>query len=381
MTDTAHEAAAGNGTTGGASGREAAVFGRIEAFRRRRPRLRDEVVTLAHGAGGKASAALLDAVFLPAFAPTPEGGEEAAAPLTDAAVLDLPSGERLAFSTDSYVVKPLRFPGGSAGHLAVHGTINDLAMMGAHPMAISAAFVLEEGMPIDVLREVVADMAEAAAAAGVPVVTGDTKVVDRGAADGMYITTAGVGVIPAGVELAAAKVEVGDVVLLSGTMGDHGTAVMLARGDLALEADIASDTAPLHTLVEDLLAAAPRTRWLRDSTRGGVGTVCNELARDADLTVVLDETALPVRPEVAAACELLGIDPLYVANEGKLVAVVAHDEAEAALNAMRAHPQGSAAVRVGEIHAEPPGIVVLRTAMGGTRIVDMLVGDPLPRIC
>ena len=380
MTDTAHDPAARNGDGGGASGREAAVFGRIEAFRRRRPRLRDEVVTLAHGAGGKASAALLDAVFLPAFAAAPEEGA-AAAPLTDAAVLHLPSGERLAFSTDSYVVKPLRFPGGSAGHLAVHGTINDLAMMGARPVAISAAFVLEEGVPIDVLREVVADMAEAAAAAGVPVVTGDTKVVDRGAADGMYITTAGVGIIPAGLELAAAKVAVGDVVLLSGTMGDHGTAVMLARGDLALEADIASDTAPLHTMVEDLMEAAPHTRWLRDSTRGGVGTVCNELARDADLTVVLDEMALPVRPEVAAACELLGIDPLYVANEGKLVAVVAPDEADAALDAMRAHPQGSGAVRVGEIHAEPPGIVVLRTAMGGTRIVDMLVGDPLPRIC
>jgi hydrogenase expression/formation protein HypE len=357
----------------GPGDREAAVFGRIEAFRRRRPRLRDEVVTLAHGAGGKASAALLSAVFLPAFA--------APAPLTDAAVVELASGERLAFSTDSYVVQPLRFPGGSAGHLAVHGTINDLAMMGARPLALSAAFVLEEGLPIDALREVVADMAEAAAAAGVPVVTGDTKVVQRGAADGMYISTAGVGVIPPDRELSAAKVAVGDVVLVSGTMGDHGTAVMLARGDLALEADIVSDTAPLHGMVEQLLAAAPHTRWLRDSTRGGVGTVCNELARDADLTVVLDETALPVRPEVAAACEILGIDPLYVANEGKLVAVVPPDEAAAALSALRAHPHGSGGMQVGEIHAEPAGIVVLRTAMGGTRIVDMLVGDPLPRIC
>jgi hydrogenase expression/formation protein HypE len=357
---------------------EAAVFGRIEAFRRRRPRLRDQVVTLAHGAGGKASAALLEAVFLPAF--TPAATDERP-PLTDAAVVDLPSGERLAFSTDSYVVKPLRFPGGSAGHLAVHGTINDLAMVGARPAAISAAFVLEEGMAIDLLREVVADMAAAAAAAGVPVVTGDTKVVERGAADGMYITTAGVGVIPAGRELAAAQVVVGDVVLASGTMGDHGTAVMLARGDLALEADIESDTAPLHELVEHLLAAAPDTRWLRDPTRGGVGTVCNELARDADVTVVLEEAWLPVRPAVAAACELLGIDPLYVANEGKLIAVVPPEQADAALAAMRADPRGSGAVRVGAIHAEPPGIVVLRTAMGGTRIVDMLVGDPLPRIC
>jgi hydrogenase expression/formation protein HypE len=375
MTDTVRD-------EGVATDREAVVFERIEAFRRRRPRLRDDVVTLAHGAGGKASAALLDAVFLPAFAPTDgEGGEAGETALTDAAVLTLPTGERLAFSTDSYVVTPLRFPGGSVGHLAVNGTVNDLAMMGARPLALSAAFVLEEGLPIETLREVVADLAEAAAAAGVRVVTGDTKVVDRGAADGMYITTAGVGVIPAGRELAAAKVAVGDIVLASGTMGDHGTAVMLARGDLALEADIASDSAPLHELMEALLAAAPGTRWLRDSTRGGVGTVCNELARDANVTVVLDEPVLPVRPEVAAACELLGIDPLYVANEGKLIAVVAPDEAEAALAAMRAHPSGSGAVRIGEIVAEPPGIVVLRTAMGGTRNVDMLVGDPLPRIC
>ena len=359
--------------------REAVVFERIEAFRRRRPRLRDDVVTLAHGAGGKASAALLEAVFLPALAHS--DGEGKRPPQTDAALLHLASGERLAFSTDSYVVKPLRFPGGSAGHLAVHGTINDLAMMGARPIALSAAFVLEEGMAIDVLREVVADMAEAAASAGVPVVTGDTKVVDHGAADGMYITTAGVGVVPAGRDLAAAKVEVGDVVLVSGTMGDHGTAVMLARGDLALEADIASDTAALHGIVEHLLAAAPGTRWLRDSTRGGVGTVCNELARDTDLTVLLDEESLPIQPAVAAACELLGIDPLYVANEGKLVAVVPPEEADAALDALRSHPLGSGAARVGEIHAEPPGIVVLRTSMGGTRIVDMLVGDPLPRIC
>jgi hydrogenase expression/formation protein HypE len=375
MTDTVRD-------EGAVTDREAVVFERIEAFRRRRPRLRDDVVTLAHGAGGKASAALLDAVFLPAFAPIDgEGSGDGDTALTDAAVLTLPTGERLAFSTDSYVVTPLRFPGGSVGHLAVNGTVNDLAMMGARPLALSAAFVLEEGFPIETLREVVADLAEAAAAAGVRVVTGDTKVVDRGAADGMYITTAGVGLIPAGRELAAAKVAVGDIVLASGTMGDHGTAVMLARGDLALEADIASDSAPLHELMEALLAAAPGTRWLRDSTRGGVGTVCNELARDANVTVVLDEPVLPVRPEVAAACELLGIDPLYVANEGKLIAVVAPDEAEAALAAMRAQPSGSGAVRIGEIVAEPPGIVVLRTAMGGTRIVDMLVGDPLPRIC
>ena len=357
------------------TGREQAVFERIESFRRRRPRLLDDVVTLAHGAGGKASAALLDAVFLPAFA------DNTSAVQTDAAVMTLPSGERLAFSTDSYVVKPLRFPGGSVGHLAVHGTVNDLAMMGARPLGLSAAFVLEEGFPIDSLREIVADMAEAAAVAGVPIVTGDTKVVDRGAADGMYISTAGIGLIPMNRRLAAETVADGDIVISSGTIGDHGTAVMLARGDLALEADIVSDTAPLNELMELLLAAAPSTRWLRDPTRGGVGTVCNELARDCNLTIVLDESALPVRPAVAAACELLGIDPLYVANEGKFIAVVAPEEADVAISAMRAHPMGRDAIRIGEIQCEPPGIVVLLTTFGGTRIVDMLVGDPLPRIC
>jgi hydrogenase expression/formation protein HypE len=359
----------------GTVGREEAVFGRIEAFRRRRPRLLDEVVTLAHGAGGKASAALLDAIFMPAFS------NDILRQQSDAALLTLPSGERLAFSTDSFVVKPLRFPGGSAGHLAVHGTINDLAMVGGRPLALSAAFVLEEGFPMGTLREIVADMAEAALVAGVHIVTGDTKVVEHGAADGMYISTSGVAAVPAGRELGAAKVREGDVVISSGTIGDHGTAVMLARGDLALEADIVSDTAPLHGLVECLLAASPSTRWLRDATRGGLGTVCNELARDCNLTVVLEEEALPVRPAVAAACELLGIDPLYVANEGKMVVVVGPEDAADALAALREHPLGRDAARIGDIRAEPPGLVVLLTSFGGTRIVDMLVGDPLPRIC
>jgi hydrogenase expression/formation protein HypE len=358
------------------SGRdEHAVLERIETFRRRRPRLTDDVVTLAHGAGGKASAALIDSVFLEAFA------NDALAPLGDGACLTLPSGERLAFSTDSFVVKPLRFPGGSIGTLAVHGTINDLAMVGARPQWLSAAFVVEEGFPIADLRGVVADMAAAAEAAGVKIVTGDTKVVDRGAADGLYVTTAGVGVIPADRQLSADRVQAGDVVLVSGTIADHGMAVMLARGDLALEADIQSDTAPLGGLVDALFAAAPSTRWLRDPTRGGVGTVCNELARDTNLAVVLDERLLPVNPPVAGACDLLGIDPLYVANEGKLIAVVAPEEADAALAAMRAHPFGGGAARIGEIRPDPEGIVVLLTSFGGTRIVDMLVGDPLPRIC
>ena len=356
-------------------GRQELVLDRVEAFRRRRPRLTDEVVTLAHGAGGKASAALVDAVFLEAFR------NDALEPLGDGAVLELPSGERLAFSTDSYVVKPRRFPGGSIGHLAVHGTVNDLAMCGARPRWLSAGFVLEEGFAVEELRGIVADMAEAAACAGVLIVTGDTKVVDTGAADGLYITTAGIGVVPAGRRLGPDLVRPGDVVLVSGTLGDHGIAVMLARGDLDLEADIVSDTAPLADLVEALLTAAPGTRWLRDPTRGGVGTVCNELAAEAHVAVVLQEAALPLHRAVVGACDLLGIDPLYVANEGKLVAVVPAAEADAALQALRTHSLGAEAAVIGRIAAEPEHIVLLETAFGGTRIVDMLVGDPLPRIC
>ncbi len=359
--------------------REEAVLDRIEAFRRRRPRLTDEVVTLAHGAGGKASAALIDSVFLEAFAPVPAG--RPAPPPADAACLPLPGGVRLAFSTDSFVVTPRRFPGGSLGHLAVHGTVNDLAMAGAHPLWLSAAFVIEEGFPVAELRELVGEMAAAAADAGVSIATGDTKVVDRGAADGLYITTAGVGVIPPERRLGPELVRPGDRVLVSGTIGDHGMAVMLARGNLELEADIRSDTAPLNRLIDALLAVAPSTRWLRDPTRGGVGTVCNELAQACELGVVLDEASLPVDAAVGGACDLLGIDPLYVANEGKLVAVVPEAEVGAALAAMRANPIGRRAEVIGEIVADPPGIVVLRTTFGGTRIVDMLVGDPLPRIC
>ena len=355
--------------------REAAVLDRITAFRRRRPRLTDEVITLAHGAGGKASAALVDAVFLDAFVGADHG------PLPDAATLELPGGQRLAFSTDTFVVSPWRFPGGSIGHLAINGTVNDVAVQGGQPVWLSAAFVIEEGFAVSALRGIVADMAAAAAVAGVAVVTGDTKVVGRGAADGIFVTTAGLGVIPPGRSLGPELVRPGDSVIVSGNIGDHGMAVMLARGNLALEADIRSDTAPVNGLVEALLTAAPHTRWVRDPTRGGVGTVCNELARDAGVTVVLDEPTFPVSPAVAGACDLLGIDPLYVADEGKLVAVVAPDEAERAVTALRAEAGGQTATVIGEIAAEPEGIVVLRTTFGGTRIVDMLVGDPLPRIC
>ena len=368
-------ASGAHGADGHEPTREEVVLERIEAFRRRRPKLRDDFINSAHGAGGKASAALIDAVFLEAFRnPTLET-------LADGAVLTLPSGERLAFSTDSYVVKPHRVPGGSIGHLAVHGTVNDLSMMGARPQWISAGFIIEDGFPISELRDIVADMHEAAVMAGVDIVTGDTKVVNKGAADGCYINTAGVGVIPADVDLSARNVKPGDKVLVSGKIGDHGIAVLIARGDLALEAEIPSDTAPLNQLVERLLEAAPNTRFLRDPTRGGVATVCNEMAREAEVCVVLQESAIPVRNIVNGACEILGIDPLYVANEGKLVAVVPAGETDAALAAMKSHPFGADAAVVGEVRDEPPGIVIINTFFGGNRIVDMLVGDPLPRIC
>jgi hydrogenase expression/formation protein HypE len=286
------------------------------------------------------------------------------APLSDAALLDL-DGSRLAFTTDAYVVKPVFFPGGSIGDLAVNGTVNDLAVAGARPVALSAGFVVEEGFPLADLRRVAKDMARAAEAAGVPVATGDTKVVERGKADGVYVTTAGLGLVPPGVELGAEHVRPGDRVLVSGTLGDHGMAVLLARGDLAAALD----------------SFGPELRWMRDPTRGGLASALNELARDSGAAVVLDEEALPVRQEVAGACEILGIDPLYVANEGKMVAVVSADVAESALETLRAHPLGAEAAIVGEIRADPPGLVLLATALGGSRIVDMLVGDPLPRIC
>jgi hydrogenase expression/formation protein HypE len=346
---------------------------------RRRPPLTDTHVTLAHGAGGKSSAALTEAVFLPAF------GNPALDLLGDSAVLDVGpdvgAGARIALSTDSYVVSPIRFPGGSIGHLAVHGTVNDLAVAGAVPRWLTAAFVLEEGVAVETLRAVVADMRDAADAASVQIVAGDTKVVPKGAADGLYVTTAGVGLVPAGRDLGAHRVRPGDVVLLSGSMGRHGTAVMLARDELAIEADVTSDTAPLGGLVEALLAAAPGTAWMRDATRGGVGTVANELARASGLGVVLEEDRLPVDPVVRGACDLLGIDPIYVANEGLLVAVVPAAEADDALHALRTSPLGSDAVRVGEVVEEPAGLVAMHTAFGGTRLVDLLVGDPLPRIC
>jgi hydrogenase expression/formation protein HypE len=336
--------------------------------------LRDERITLAHGAGGKATRDLVAALFLE------ELGNEALDPLGDSAVVEAPAG-RLALTTDSYVVRPLVFPGGDIGELAVFGTVNDLAVAGARPLWLTAGFVLEEGLPVETLRRVVGSMAVAARRSGVAVAAGDTKVVGRGKADGLYVTTAGVGVLEHDVVLGAEQVRPGDRVLLSGTIADHGMAVMIARGDLKLEGDVESDTAPVHELAASLLTLGSSLRWMRDPTRGGLATALNELASQSGLAVRMRESALPVRPPVAAACEILGIDPLYVANEGKLVAVVAEDVAAEALALLRAHPLGADAVELGVIEREPEGMVLLDTALGGSRIVDMLVGDPLPRIC
>jgi hydrogenase expression/formation protein HypE len=336
--------------------------------------LRDEYVTLAHGAGGKATRALVENLFVEALS-NPLLDE-----LGDAAVGRV-GGREIAFTTDAFVVKPLFFPGGDIGELAVNGTVNDLAVAGARPLWLAASFVVEEGFPVGDLRRIAGSMARAAEAAGVSVVAGDTKVVERGSADGLFVTTAGIGVLRERVDLGTRRVRPGDRVLLSGTIGDHGFAVLVARGDLRLESSLESDTAPIHELTAALLDLGPALRWMRDPTRGGLATTVNELAGASGLTVRLDERALPIRPEVAGASEILGIDPLYVANEGKLVAVVAPDAADVALAALRALPLGRDAALVGEVTAASDGLVVLDTALGGSRIVDMLVGDPLPRIC
>ena len=340
---------------------------------RPRRRIRDELITLAHGAGGKATRDLVEALFLEHL------DNDVLATLDDAAIVD--GAGRLALTTDSYVVRPLEFPGGDIGELAINGTVNDLAVSGARPLWLTAGFVIEEGFAVADLRRIVASMAAAAEAAGVAVVAGDTKVVERGKADGLYVTTAGVGGVRDGVELSPNRIRPGDRVLLSGTLADHGMAVMLARGDVQLEAEIESDTAALHELTASLLELGDALRFMRDLTRGGVATALNEVAVAAGLAVVLDETTVPVRPAVAAACEILGIDPLYVANEGKLVAVVAPEASTEALARLHAHPLGAGAVLLGDVHPEPQGLVLLDTTLGGSRIVDMLVGDPLPRIC
>jgi hydrogenase expression/formation protein HypE len=348
---------------------------RIEAMRRRPQRFRDERVTMAHGAGGKASRALVEGLVVPLLA------NPALEQLSDAGLLTM-GGSRFAMTTDAFVVRPIRFPGGSIGELAVNGTVNDLAVSGARPVALSAALVLEEGLAAEVLEAEIAAMAQAARTADVPVVTGDTKVVERGKCDSMYIITTGVGLLDESILLAPQLVRPGDKVLLSGTVGDHGVAILLARGDLDIEADVRSDTAPLWSLAEALIGACGEgLHCMRDATRGGVATVLTEIALAAEVGIVLEESRVPVRPEVVGAGEILGIDPLYVANEGKLVAFVAAEQADAALAAMRALPTGMEAAIVGEVREEPPGRVLGRTTFGGHRLIDMLVGDPLPRIC
>ncbi len=351
------------------------VLARIEEWRLRPPKMTDQVITMAHGAGGKASQALTNAVFRSAY-----GGPELDR-LDDGAVLDIPTGMRVVFTTDAFVVTPRTFSGGSIGDLAVNGTVNDLAVMGATPTWLSVSVVLEEGFPLSELREIVADIAAAAAAANVTIVAGDTKVVERGAADGCYLTTSGIGLRDEHVSLGAEQVEPGDVVIISGTFGDHGTAVMLARGDLALDADISSDTASIHEATAALLEAVPETRWMRDPTRGGVASACNELAVAGNVGVALFEESFPVLRPVSGACELLGLDPLYVANEGKFIGIVPAASAAVALAALRSVEVSAQAAIIGEINDEHLGMVVAHTPFGGSRIVDMLVGAPLPRIC
>ncbi len=348
---------------------EQEVLDRIEMVRRRAPRIRDEQINMSHGAGGKATHTLIEALFQPAFGN--RTGDQA---------LFQVDGQTLAVTTDSYVVSPLFFPGGDIGELAVNGTVNDLAVGGAKPLYLTAGFILEEGLPVETLTRVVESMAAAASAAGVRLIAGDTKVVPRGKGDLLFVNTTGVGVVDQPGRLGPEHVKVGDAILISGTVGDHGTAIMLSRGDLEIEADLESDTAALHTLAAAILKAG-EVHLMRDATRGGVATVLNELAREGDVAVAIREDAVPVSDEVRGAAEILGIDPLYVANEGKLLAVVAEKEAQAVLAAMREHPLGQQAAIIGEVRPEPPGMVFMHTAFGGSRVVDMLIGDPLPRIC
>lgn len=350
---------------------------RVRQVRRHKFHLRDERITLSHGSGGKATHNLIEGVFAPAFS------NPLLDRMDDAATFSVGVGAPpIAFTTDTYVVNPIFFPGGDIGKVAVHGTINDLAMAGAEPLYLSVGFILEEGFPVADLRRIVESMATAAREAGVAIVTGDTKVVERGKADKIFINTAGIGISRVTWDMGQSYAMPGDKVLLSGPVGDHGIAVMLARESLEIETGVESDTAPLHGLVADLLqAAGDGVHCLKDPTRGGIATSLNEIALASEVSIALDEHSIPVRAGVRGACEILGLDPLTIANEGKLLAIVAPEHAEAALAAMRAHPLGREATLIGEVRAEPEGMVFLRTDIGGTRVLDMLVGDPLPRIC
>ena len=341
--------------------------------------IRDKSITMAHGGGGRAMRELIERLVVPAF------DNPLLAPLEDQARIGLRGlaeiGDRLAFTTDSYVVAPLFFPGGDIGKLAICGTVNDLAMSGAVPLFLSCGLIIEEGLPTADLERVLASMSALARQTGVSVVTGDTKVVNRGAADKLFINTAGIGVIAVGANISAARARPGDMVIVNGTLGDHGVAILIARKELDLQTELASDCQPLHGLVQAMLAACPDIHCLRDATRGGLATVLNEFAMSSKVGFRLQERALPLNPEVRGACEILGLDVLYMANEGKLVAVVPRERADAVLAAMRAHPAGLDSAIVGEVLTEPAGHVILNTLFGGERVVDMLVGEQLPRIC
>ncbi|MFB2768641.1 hydrogenase expression/formation protein HypE [Pelatocladus sp. BLCC-F211] len=354
------------------------LFQKIESVRRR-SKIQDTHITLAHGSGGKAMRDLIDDVFVSKF------DNPILSQLEDQATFDLASltqqGNKLAFTTDSYVVDPLFFPGSNIGELAVNGTINDLAVSGAKPLYLSCSVILEEGLSIETLRRVVTSMKIAANKAGVQIVTGDTKVVHRGAADKLFINTTGIGVIRAGISISAHNIQPGDVVIVNGEIGNHGTAILIARGELALETNIESDCQPLHDLVKTILDICPEIHAMRDATRGGLATILNEFSLSSNVAIRLDEQSIPIREEVKGVCEILGLDPLYLANEGKLVVVVKNEHADTVLSAMKSHPAGKDACIIGEVIPSPAGIVLLKTLFGAERIVDMLVGDQLPRIC
>ncbi len=339
------------------------------------PLTHKEQIMLGHGSGGKLSHDLIQGVFLSAF-------DNAVLRCGDDAGSVQPNAcTQLAVSTDSHVVYPLFFPGGDIGRLAVCGTVNDVSMLGATPLYLTAGFILEEGLDLQILQRVVASMQTAAAEAGVQIIAGDTKVVQKGKADGLYITTTGVGLIPTGLEIGGARAQPGDAVLLSGPLGDHGIAVLAARGELGFDADVRSDVAPLNHLVSAILESTDQVHVLRDPTRGGLATSLNEIAAQSDVCITIEEDAIPVRPAVSAACEMLGFDPLYIANEGKLIALVAQEDAEKTLLAMRSVPYGQDAVIIGTVTQDPPGRVLMRTTIGTRRILDMLAGELLPRIC
>src|SRR5512133_2333768 len=339
------------------------------------PLTHNEQIVMGHGAGGRMSHQLIQKAFVSAFQNTALNAGD------DAALVEPGLRQKLSISTDAHVVFPLFFPGGDIGKLAVCGTVNDVAMLGAKPLYLTAGFILEEGLPMETLKQVVASMKAAADEAGVQIVAGDTKVVQKGKADGLYITTAGVGVVREGVNIGGAQAKVGDVIILSGSIGDHGIAVLAARGELGFESTLQSDVAPLNHLIDAMLDASKNVHVLRDPTRGGLATTLNEIASQSNVGILLQEDKIPVHPEVAAACEMLGFDPLYVANEGKLVTMVAREDAEPVLKAMRTTRYGEGAVIIGEVTAEPRGRVLLKTPLGSTRIVDMLAGEMLPRIC